>query len=418
MIRFIFSFLLCLPATLLFGQSLSIDLTQPQPFFKDGKGIGWDFIDNRQTEKTLLLSQRKGVTYFSVAVPDGNYRVTLRVGSPQEASETQVRVESRRLLIEPLKLGKGQTRTFSFVINKRSPRINDHDSVHIKPREKGYLDWDDKLTFEFNGPAPRLTWLQIERDTTATTLYLCGNSTVVDQNTEPWASWGQMIPRWFNDRIAIANHAESGLTATSFLAQNRLKKILQTLKSGDYVFCEFGHNDQKEHGTGMGAWDNFTTNLKYFIDEVRVRHAHIIFVTPTRRRFFHEGKSQETHGDYPEAMRAVAQREQVPVIELHEKTRELLDTLGEEDSKQAFVHYPAGTFPHQVLPLADNTHFNCYGAYEISKLVVMEIKRLRLPIADCLRTDWHDFQTGKPDDARSFHLYESAFYDNQKPDGN
>lgn len=412
------SLLFCLPPTQVPAQSIRIDLTQPQPLFKDGKGFGWDFINGRQVEETLRLSRQQGVVYFSVAVPDGNYHVTFTVGSRQAPSETQVRAESRRLLVEPLKLKKGQTKTFSFVINKRSPRIDDQESVLIKPRERGYLDWDDKLTFEFNGTAPRLTSLLIEPDTTATTIYLCGNSTVVDQNTEPWASWGQMIPRWFNDRVAIANHAESGLTATSFLAQKRLKKILQTLKSGDYVFCEFGHNDQKERGAGTGAWYNFTTNLKRFVDEVRAKHAHIIFVTPTQRRIFREGKVSETHGDYPEAMRAVARREQVPVIELHEQTRTFYEALGEEASKQAFVHYPAGTFPHQAQPLADNTHFNGYGAYEISKMVVMEMKRLKLPITALLRADWHDFQPGKPDDAQAFHLYRSAFYDNQKPDGN
>ena len=85
------------------------------------------------------------------------------------------------------------------------------------------------------------------------TIYLCGNSTVVDQANEPWASWGQMITRFFGPGIAVSNHAESGLTARSFIGSNRLDKILSTLKKGDYVFVEFGHNDEKERQPGDGA---------------------------------------------------------------------------------------------------------------------------------------------------------------------
>ncbi len=131
-----------------------------------------------------------------------------------------------------------------------------------------------------------------------TTVFLCGNSTVVDQFTEPYASWGQMVTRWFGPEVAISNHAESGLTAGSFLASNRLDKVLAMMKKGDYVICEFGHNDQKEKYAGSGAWYNFSYNLKKFIDEVRKKGGNIIFVTPTQRRFFDEAthsKIQETH---------------------------------------------------------------------------------------------------------------------------
>lgn len=159
-------------------------------------------------------------------------------------------------------------------------------NVRIKPREKGTLDWDDKLTLDFYGAAPAVRQVKIERDTTATTIFLCGNSTVVDQAHEPYASWGQMIPRWFGSEVAISNHAESGLTAGSFLASNRLEKVLAMMKKGDYVICEFGHNDQKEKTPGSGAWYNFSYNLKQYIDKVRAKGGNIIFVTPTQRRFF------------------------------------------------------------------------------------------------------------------------------------
>ena len=184
-------------------------------------------------------------------VPDGNYKVTVTLGAKKKAAHTVVRAESRRLFVEDAKTKKGEFKTCSFVVSKRSPFINEKTNVRIKDREKDYLNWDNRLTLEFNGTAPAVKQIKIEPDTTAVTLFLCGNSTVVDQNLEPWASWGQMIPRWFTDKVAISNHAESGLTATSFLAQNRLEKILTMMRPGVYVFCEFGHNDQKEKGPGM-----------------------------------------------------------------------------------------------------------------------------------------------------------------------
>lgn len=103
-------------------------------------------------------------------------------------------------------------------------------------------------------------------------------------------------------------------------------------------------------------------------------------MTPTQRRSFdNSGKIQETHEDYPDAMRWVAQREGVQVIELHDMTRVFYEAMGVEPSKKAFVHYPAGTYPNQTKALADNTHFNPYGAYEIAKCVIEGIKQLNLP---------------------------------------
>jgi lysophospholipase L1-like esterase len=244
---------------------------------------------------------------------------------------------------------------------------------------------------------------------------------VVDQELEPWASWGQMIPRWFTDKVAISNHAESGLTVRTFLDGHRLDKVLSMLKKGDYVVCEFGHNDQKEKRPGDGAWYHFAHGLKTFIDRVRAANGHIIFITPTQRRSFDEAthtKIQETHLDYPDAMRAVAKREGVPVIELHDMTRTFFETLGYEGSKKALVHYPANTFPGQDKPLADNTHFNPYGAYEVAKMVVMGMKQLQLPVIGELKADWQDFDAAHPDDPDAFVWYQAQKQDVTKPDGN
>lgn len=366
-------------------------------------------------------------SYFSVQVPDGNYRITVTVGSKKRKAETVVRAESRRLMVEDVKTARGQLIDCSFIVNKRSPRFlmttKDgvrEETVRLKDREKSYLNWDDSLTLEFNGPAPAVSCIRIEPDTTATTIFLCGNSTVVDQNAEPWASWGQMIPRWFDSRVAVSNHAESGLTARSFLAGNRLEKILTMMRPGDYVVCEFGHNDEKEHLPGDGAWYHYIYNLKVFVDKVRQAGGHIIFCTPTQRRFWQDDNRhiKDTHGDFPAAMRSVAERENVPIIDLNEMTRTFFETLGYEDSKRALVHYPANTYPGQDQPLADNTHFNPYGAYEVAKMVVQGMIDLNLPVVNGLRDDWKPFDPAHPDDFNLFRWYDAISLDTRKPDGN
>ncbi len=369
----------------------------------------------------------KSPQYFSVCVPDGNYKVTVTLGSKKRKAETVVRAESRRLMVENVATKRGQFVDCSFIVNKRSPRFTvttdkgtREETVRLKEREKGYLNWDDSLTLEFNGAAPAVKRITIEPDTTATTIFLCGNSTVVDQNAEPWASWGQMITRWFDSRVAISNHAESGLTARTFLAGNRLEKILTMMRPGDYVICEFGHNDEKEHRPGDGAWYHYVYNLKIFIDKVRQAGGHIIFCTPTQRRFWQDDNKhiKDTHGDFPAAMLSVAEREQVPVIDLNSKTRTFFETLGFEGSKRALVHYPANTYPGQEKALADNTHFNPYGAYEVAKMVVQGLIDLKVPMVSALRTDWQPFNPSRPDDFNAFKWYDAKSLDTVKPDGN
>ena len=401
------------------AQVFDFDLTQAQPKYNEGKGYGWDMlVYTKAPTAKELKTVFSGPAYFSVKVPDGNYKVTVTLGSKRKVANTVVRAENRRLFVEATSTRKGEYKTYTFIVNKRSPYISEKQNVRIKEREKDYMNWDDRLTLEFNGSAPAVRNIKIERDNKALTVFLCGNSTVVDQNREPWASWGQMIPRWFGSGVAISNHAESGLTAGSFLASNRLDKVLAMMKKGDYVFCEFGHNDQKEKSAGAGAWYNFSYNLKKFIDQVRRQGGNVVFVTPTQRRRFEGGKIVETHGDYPDAMRAVAKRERVPLIELHDMTRTFFETLGIEDSKRALVHYPANSFPGQNNALADNTHFNPYGAYEISKMVVMGMKELGLPMVGNLRSDWKDYSPAQPDDWRTFKWYDAPVYEIIKPDGN
>ena len=412
--QLLLTMLAAMPFAGLSAQTFDFDLTKPQPTYTTDNGAGYDLLPAPTAKKPAEPF------YFSVKVPDGNYRVSVVLGSKKRAGETTVRAEGRRLMGENIVTKKGKTTELSFVVNKRSPQIDEKTRVRIKEREKDYLAWDDKLTLEFNGAMPTVQRIHIERDDQVPTIYLCGNSTVVDQNNEPWASWGQMITRWFDDGVSISNHAESGLTARTFLGAGRLDKILTTLKPGDLLIAEFGHNDEKEKRPGDGAWYHYVYNLKIFIDQVRGKGADIVFCTPTQRRAFEADTKtiKNTHGDFPAAMKMVAEREHVPVIDLNQMTKTFFETLGFEDSKRALVHYPANTFPNQQKELADNTHFNPYGAYEVAKCVVMGMKQLQLPLTKHLRPDWQDFDPAQPDDWRTFKWAPARNAEIVKPDGN
>jgi lysophospholipase L1-like esterase len=407
--------LLAFVPALLSAQTFDFDLTKPQPVYNEQDGYGFDVLPAPDLKKPSAEP-----FYFSVRVPDGNYRVRVELGGVK-GGNTTVRAEGRRLMMEQILTPKKKdVQTVEFIVNKRSPLIEGDKRVKIKDREKDYLAWDDRLTLEFNGQQPAVRHIRIERDDQVPTVYLCGNSTVVDQNNEPWASWGQMITRWLGPEVAVSNHAESGLTARTFIDSFRLDKILSTLKKGDYVFVEFGHNDEKEKRPGDGAWYHYQYQLKIFVDKVRAKGADIVFCTPTQRRqFSDDGKSiRNTHGDFPAAMKMVAEKENVPLIDLHAMTTTMYLALGEEGSKHLLVHYPANTFPDQPKALADNTHFNPFGAYEVAKCVVMGMKQINLPLVKLLRPDWQDFDPAHPDDWQTFQWAPAKNAEIVKPDGN
>lgn len=389
----------------------SFQPVSPDTRFSENGKYGYDLTATQTTDNKPF--------FFSVHVHDGNYRVIVTLGSDADEGSTTVRGESRRLFFENVKTAKGESRQVTFTINKRNTVINDTERVRIKPREQKKLNWDDKLTLEFNGKAPRVRSVEIIPVEDVPTVFLCGNSTVVDQDNEPWASWGQMIPRFFNDQVCFANYAESGESANTFIRAKRLKKLLTQVKAGDFVFVEFGHNDQKQKGPGKGAYTSFTDSLWVFINESRSRGASIVFVTPTQRRSFDDnGKIRDTHEDYPDAMRALAKKEGVPVIELNQMTRVLYEALGVEKSMKAFVHYPANTYPGQDKPLADNTHFNPYGAYQIAQCVIEGMKKNNLPLTQYLRDDYKGYDPAKPQSPDTFEWDLSPFAEVEKPDGN
>ncbi len=387
------------------------------PAFTNESGFGYDL-------ETSWDGKSSTPFFISANVPDGNYRVTVTIGSKKRAAETTIRCESRRLFIENLATKKGELVTKTFIVNKRDVNfVNEKgqaDRVKLKKNEDGKLHWDNKLTLEINGDAPAIQSIRIERDTVSPTLYLCGNSTVVDQSNEPWASWGQMIPRFLDDSLSVANYAESGLAAESFIAQNRWAKIYSLLKKGDYVILEFGHNDQKaDNRPGNGAYYAFSHQVKQILDQCRAKGATFIICTPTMRRSFEGNVVVNTHKDYPAAVRDIAKREGLLCIDLQDMTKAFYEAMGPEKSTQAFVHYPANTWPDQPKALADNTHFNPYGAYEIAKMVAQAIMQSNLDdLKKHISDDFKGFNPALPDPVDSFKWNNSPFVNMTKPDGN
>lgn len=387
----------------------SINVSEKDIYGANDSSYGYDFN---------MISGGDNPYFFSVDVPEGNYRVTLTLGNKYAETNTTIKAESRRLMLENVNTPKGKLVKRSFVVNVRNKMIGDNDSVRIKPREVGKLNWDNKLTLEINGSKPGLVAMTIER-VDVPTIFLAGNSTVVDQDSEPWCGWGQILPRFMNSKIAVANYAESGEAANSFVSAKRFAKILTKMKKGDYIFIEFGHNDQKQKGEGKGPYLSYKKDLEYLINESRKKGGIPILVTPMHRRSFDEsGEIINTHGEYPDAVRLTSREHNVMLIDLNEMSKTLYEAWGVEESKKAFVHYPLGTFPGQDRVLADNTHFNTYGGYQICKSILKGLMDNNSSLTKFFVKDFKTFDPAYPDKIEDFNIPPTPFSSIVKPDGN
>lgn len=358
---------------------------------------------------------------FSVTLPEGDYNVTVTLGDRTGPSTTTVKAESRRLMLEKVETTAGKFERRTFTVNVRTPQIATGGSMHLKPREVGppmNRNWDGKLTLEFGNTRPCLDAIEITRADKAVTVFLMGDSTVTDQPDDPWCAWGQMLPRFFQEGVAVANYAESGESLRSTMGAQRLDKVLSVIKPGDYMFIQFGHNDQKEHGEGIGAFTSYKTDLIHFVTEARKRGALPVLVTSmNRRRFDEQGKIVPTLGDYPEAVRQAAKEQNVPLIDLNAMSKTLFEAMGPDGTLKAFVHYPANTFPGQTAELKDNTHFNTYGADQLAKCIVEGIKADKLGLVKYLTGDVPPFDPAHPDPVGSWNLPLSPAQPVVKPDG-
>jgi len=380
-------------------------VVQPDTAYSKARGYGFESYSKVFRFKSSVTGNRP--FFFSVALPEGNYNVTVTFGDSEDETETTVKAELRRLMLERVETAFGEFETRTFTVNVRTPQISGGGEVKLKDREKTVeaWAWDEKLTLEFNGESPTVSAIEITA-AEVPTIFLLGDSTVCDQPQESYSSWGQMLPRFFGPGVAVANHAESGESLRSSLGARRLDKVLSLIKPGDYLFIQYGHNDQKEKGEGVGAFTTYKADLKMFVAETRKRGATPVLVTSVNRRNFDgQGQVYSTLGDYPEAVRQVAREEKVALIDMNVMSKAFYEALGPEESALAFKE-------------GDGTHHNNYGAYELARCVVEGIKANNLNIAKFLAKDVTGFDPRYPDPHENFNIPASPPRSEVKPPGN
>jgi lysophospholipase L1-like esterase len=219
-------------------------------------------------------------------------------------------------------------------------------------------------------------------------VYLIGDSTMCmyELNRAPLTGWGMPFTYFFDSSVTIDNRARGGRSTRTFISENRWQPIADSLKEGDYVLIQFGHNDEAKEDKYK---DRYTTVLDYklnlirFIEDSRRKHANPILITPvTRRKFDKDGNIMETHQEYSVAVYDIAIQYKVPLIDLDKKSRELLQQFGADNSALLFMELKPGENPNYPDGQKDNTHFNEFGARKIAELVLAEIKKLNLELAE------------------------------------
>lgn len=211
-------------------------------------------------------------------------------------------------------------------------------------------------------------------------IFIVGDSTAAakSEKEKPMSGWGEYIGDCFVSNVLIENYAVNGRSTKSFLKQGRLDRILSRIASDDYVCIQFGHNDQKiEDPTRYTEpFIEYKDNLKYYISQIRAKAAHPILITSISRRQFTDRRiDRNSLGDYPKAMREVAEEEGVILIDMHQKTVEYLNELGEEKSKDLYLHLDPGEYENYPTGLEDNTHFSEKGAKTIAQLTAEELMK-------------------------------------------
>ena len=212
-----------------------------------------------------------------------------------------------------------------------------------------------------------------------THLFLIGDSTCANKKLDkenPERGWGQLFRALFDETIYVDNHAMNGRSTKSFREEGRWEPIYNNIQPGDYVFIQFGHNDEKVDRPKVGSVPEvFAENLRRYVRETREKGGIPLLLTPiARRHFTPEGELIKTHGEYPDRVRQVAEEMGVTLLDMEPLTEAWLKSLGDEASRPYFVWVKPGTSPLYPDGRQDNTHLNVQGAHVISRMV-----------ADCLK---------------------------------
>jgi lysophospholipase L1-like esterase len=354
----------------------------PTTLYSSSQGYGFDTGStvtavSRGGSDVLKGDYCTGTSFsFSVTLPVGNYLVTLYIGDLAGTGVTTVNGEQRRLFIDRLSTASGQVVTKTFTINRRTYQ-NGSVTISRKDRELTYVDFDEKLTLDFSGSKPCVCGVDIVPVDTVITLYLGGNSTLVDQPSGTFCNWGQMLTRFFTSKVSIADYAESGEDANSFMGEKRFAMVQSLIKPGDYFFMEFGTNDSKS----ASLIASFSANLKTMCDATTAKNAIPVIVTAGAR----DGDTDSTKsiGGLAETARQTAKTLGVQCIDLNAMVITLEKALGANKSSL----YVSG----------DPTHYCTYGGFELARIMTKGFIDAKLNIAQYLNTDLPHFDLTKPD---------------------
>lgn len=216
------------------------------------------------------------------------------------------------------------------------------------------------------------------------TVYLIGDSTMSIKETKayPETGWGMPFAYFFDETVTVDNRAQNGRSTKSFVAENRWQPVASALREGDYVFIQFGHNDEVPTKKSYTPEADYKNYLIRFITETRAKKASPVLITPVaRRKFDAAGKVEGTHNVYSEIVRATAREQQVPLIDLDRESQALLQQFGPENSKLLFNQVVPGEHPNYPDGKEDNTHFNELGARKMAEIVLADIRALNLELA-------------------------------------
>lgn len=325
----------------------------------------YDYLQINELSNAFVSNTQELPFYYRIQVPSlGNYKVCIQLEGTTDESNITLFLQRRRCAVKNEKLKRNTPVELDFVVN-----VGD-----IIPEGKSHAYEDRGIDVSIIGASFNVLKIEIE-PIQVPTLYLIGDSTCTDQSAlypyDPFTSycgWGQMLPLFLNQGVAVANHAHSGKSTESFKKEGHWEIIKNVLKQEDWVFIQFGHNDQKL--VQLGATEGYTQYLETYIDEVLELGAYPVIVTPVSRNLWNG--PQNTFNDlliaYAQACKAVGNRKKVPVVDLHQKSVAFIQKEGPIEAMKYF--YPK-----------DWTHYNDFGAEIIARFVIEEIQLLQLSLS-------------------------------------
>ncbi len=371
---------------------------QADEVYSTEKGYGFDFgskvagvARSGDPMKDGLVTATESPFFFSVKVPEGNYRITVTLGDASGESNTTIRTESGHIHFVDLATKSGEFITRTFYANVRRPQLPAPPAnapggsiVHMfLAGEAEARCWDEKLTIEFNGTHPCLTAMEIVKDDSVPTIFTAGDSTVGDPRRGPGGNWPTQICQWLKPEVALCNSAEGGETSKSFITGQRFDKVLSQMKAGDFFLVQFGHNDSKPQWpqTYTEPETSFKAYLHVFLAETKRRGATLVLVTPMERR-----ANGDTVGPWARAMREFAKENNVPLIDQWAMSKEMWTALG----------------PNVGTAFGDQTHLNGYGGYLLSKIIIRGMKTSVPALAKFVVDDFKDMDPAQPESAPGY----------------